>query len=143
MMRLVPRISRFGRSLNLRVWVACALPLLLAAPVLAQTPPSVTVTETAREIVMDNGVVTVEISKAKGQVTSIHYRHDGRETEMANTMYSSYSAGSLEKDAPRGGSVTAVRAWARLTKQGPDMAEAVMEDGPEPAYPFHTETHYR
>lgn len=124
--------------------------------------PPVAVAETAQTITIDNGTIIVEFSRAKGQITAIRYRHGGEITEMANTMYTSYSAGPADvpaakpatpeaadgdsakskEAAPRPGAVTAPRAALRVARKDPDAAEVVMEFGPTPSYPFHTETHY-
>jgi len=118
--------------------------LYLGLPVWAAGDISTTVktSETPREIVVDNGAVTVVFSKAKGQVTAIRYHHDGRETEMANTMYYSYSAGPTGKGAPKGGSVTAPSLPVHIVKNDAGGAEVAMEYGPTPTYPFQTEIHY-
>jgi rhamnogalacturonan endolyase len=102
----------------------------------------VTVTEDARQLVMDNGTVVIEFSKARAALVSIRYRHDGQTTELSKTMYYSHSAGPVS--VAGAGKVTTARPTAlRLVQNTPEAAEVAMEDGPTPAFPFHREVHYR
>ncbi len=111
----------------------------------AADAPPVMASEDAAQIHLDNGTLALTINRAKSEIVSILYRHDGQTTEMCKSMYYSASAGPLDKNAPRppAGSIQ-IRANqpARLARNTPDMAEAVMENGPTLTYPFHTETHY-
>lgn len=133
------------RKFALVCGLALACSLLLTGRSRAADAPPVTASEDAAQIHLDNGTLALTINRAKSEIVSILYRHDGQTTEMCKSMYYSASAGPLDKNAPRppAGSIQ-IRANqpARLARNSPDMAEAVMESGPTPTYPFHTETHY-
>lgn len=110
----------------------------------ADAPP-VKVTEDGNKFILDNGTVILEISKERSQITSIQYRHNGKATELSKTMYFSSAASPTDPNAPRppkGSIGTPQGRPNRLLQRGPDVAEVVMENGPSPTYPFHTETHY-
>ena len=131
------------------VAIACSsLPALLPGvrAAAAEAPP-VRATEEGGSLTLDNGTIVVVFSETRGGITSIQYRHDGQKTEMANTMYYSWSASPTEKvnNEPipaNAGAVHAGKQPVRLLRSTPDAAEVVMEEGPTPAFPFHTETHY-
>ena len=142
-----PIVTLLRIILKSSVWSGCAavLPLLVGIPACAADAPPVTATEDGAKIQMDNGTVALEILKAKSQIVSIRYRHDGQTTEMSRTMYYSASAGPTDRNAtrPPSGSIQIQAARpAHLIKSGPEAAEAVLENGPTSTYPFHTETHY-
>ena len=111
----------------------------------AASAPPVTALDNGSKIIMDNGTVTLEILKAKSEIVSVKYRHQGQTTEMYKTMYYSASAGPTDRNVPRppGGSIQIRQNQpTHLARIGPDSAEVVMENGPTPTYPFHTEIHY-
>ena len=118
---------------------------LFATAAFAAPPPPVTATEDASHIVMDNGIVLLEVSKAKGNIVSVRYRHDGQDTEVSKTMYTSASAGSTDRNTPRpprGSIQTRQNRPPHLAQNTPDVADTQIDSGPDPTFPFHTETHY-
>ena len=125
-------------------WITLMCGGLFAKPALAAPPQPVTATEDASRIVMDNGIVRLEVSKLKGNIVSVRYRHGGQDTEVSKTMYTSVSAGPTDKNAPRprGSVQTEQNRPPHLAQNTPDAADVQIESGPTPTFPFHTETHY-
>ena len=124
---------------------AALLMTVCCIPARAVDAPPVTASEAGANIQMDNGTVALEISKARSQIISLRYKHEGQTTEMSRTMYYSASAGPTDRGAarpPAGSIQIGQNRPAHLAQSGPDVAEAVLENGPTSTYPFHTETHY-
>jgi rhamnogalacturonan endolyase len=125
-------------------WIA--LPLLVVGSAAAHAaPPLVTVTDGPAAITLDNGIVAIDIGKAKSQITSIRYRRGGRVIELSKTMYSSASAAPTEPGSarpPAGSLQIAQRSAPRIVRGDGEAAEAAVDNGPTPTYPFRTETHY-
>lgn len=122
------------------LWSGLFASLAFAAP-----PAPVTATEDAARIVMDNGIARLEVSKAKGNIVSVRYRHDGQDTEISKTMYTSASAGPTDRNAPqppRGSIQTQQNRPPHLALNTPEIADVQIESGPNPTFPFHMETHY-
>ena len=132
-------MRKFARVCGIALWY------LLALTGKSGAAPPVTASEDATQIHINNGILALTINRAKSEIVSILYRHDEQATEMCKSMYYSASAEPLDNAAPRppAGSIQ-IRASqpARLIQNNPDVAEVVMQNGPAPTYPFHTETHY-
>lgn len=146
-------------ALLLALFVFSSLPPVFAQNTLplplrdVPNAPPVTVTEDAAKILLDNGILTLEIDRRKAEIVAAQYRHSGRVTAFGkpgNTMYFDASAGPLDvppekqSERPKGGywRLGGASTTVRLARQSPDLAEVVMESQPTFWFPFQTEVHY-
>ena len=106
-------------------------------------------TDEPTRIVLDNGLVSVEISKPKASIVSIKSHHNGVTTELSQTMYWSASAGPTDKNAapiPKGSHTPSLQKSdlppVRLVRSTPNVAEVVIEGKATPRFPYNVEIHY-
>ena len=116
---------------------SCLLLSLALAPAAAAETDAATATENDKEIVLDNGRLTLTLTKKRGDLTSIRCQKDGKDVELSNRKDGMYF------DADGGGHfVPTAGGDCRVARNGPDAAEAVITSKATSKFPFDTEVHY-
>lgn len=118
---------------------------------IAQAGPA-TVRDEPQDIILDNGVITLTISKSRGEVRSIQLMRDGKPLELSNRrdgMYMDFNGGpenlTAEQRArqPRAGYGRPMAgAKHRIDQRGPEMVEVLFTSEPSEWIPFAIETHW-
>jgi rhamnogalacturonan endolyase len=120
---------------------------------LAHEAPPARAIEQGDAIVLDNGLVTLRISKKNFEINSIRPRFDGGEVELGNGAdagYFDFNGGpttlpaDLEARRPHAG-YQRLGNWVssiHIVRDGPDFAEVALIGGPTTFFPFHNETHW-
>jgi len=104
----------------------------------------VKITESADQLVMGNGILSLTFAEKSKEVTSIKYRVNGHYLELGNGTTAMYF------DANLGGGVKPdyfhplrqPAARLSIVQSGPDWGEIVAMSEPTPHFPFHTEVHW-
>jgi rhamnogalacturonan endolyase len=100
----------------------------------ADAPPA-TATDDGKSMVLENGLLFLTLGKRGGQGTSIKFRRDGRDVELAagrSVLY--FDVG--------GGRVYPIKeADGEVLRKGPDLVEAAWNARATDAFPFETEFH--
>jgi rhamnogalacturonan endolyase len=129
-----------------------ALAWRCATKAAANGTPAVTVKEERGQVILQNGLISLTVSTASGDITAIEsldQRHRQLLTDRKEGMYLDANGGP--DDAPE--NTTAKRPKAgydrplfkctcRLVQSGPDDADVELKAGPGDWFPFHTEVHY-
>ncbi len=114
---------------------ACLGVLSLALTAAAADPPAATITDDGKQIVLDNGVVSLTLAKHGGRGTSIHYKQDGKDVTLAE------GKSILYFDAGGGKAYPVQDADGEIVRKGPDAVEAMWAGKPSDGFPFETEFH--
>ncbi len=109
--------------------------LALALTAGAADPPAATVLDDGKNVVLDNGVVTLTLTKRGGRGTSIHYKHDGKDMTLAE------GRSVLYFDAGGGKAYPIQDADAQVLRKGPDAVEVMWAGKASTKFPFDTEMH--
>jgi rhamnogalacturonan endolyase len=131
--------------------VLCLLGFMDAASLLAEVTesPAVTASDDPRQIVIDNGIVSLTVSKRNANVSSIKCHNGGRVIELTDArtgLYLDANAGPTDapddedNPKPKAGYAHPLR-QCRLITSGPEMAEVELEGQPTEWFPFRTEAH--
>jgi len=119
----------------------CTTSFAIAAP---ESSAPVKVTETANQVVMENGIVSLAIAKKTREVTSIKYRVHDRDLELGNGKVAMYFdanlGGGVKPDYFRPSSQPAAR--LSVVQSGPDWGEVSVVSEPTPLFPLQTEVHW-
>lgn len=133
------------------------LTLIMATLAAAADAPPVAVNEDEANIIMDNGVLALTVSKANGQMVSIRHRpQDGEWVELAKPGEGLYWDANVdlvhplppERAAgpkPRAG-YSRIRDYlteVKVVEQGPDAGEVMVTGGPSFWFPMQVEYHFR
>jgi len=115
--------------------------------------PPVTASSNDREIVLENGIVSLTIDRRSSNVVALVYQHDGQSIEIGKrgqSMYFDSNGGAtgltadIAAQAPKAGYMPlgAYVLSVDLVSNTPDVAEVVAKGGPTTYLPFSTEIHY-
>src|SRR5437868_3357891 len=113
--------------LSAPVYRGVLLAVLLAAgtlPLLADEPPPATLTTNDRDVVLDNGLVSLTLARRGGRASSIQYKKDGRFLELGN------GRSALYFDVGGGRVYPVDAAECEVRRRGPDLVEAVWAGQP-------------
>jgi rhamnogalacturonan endolyase len=111
----------------------CILAVALSAG--AADAPAVTIADDGDHVVLDNGVVSLTLTKRGGRGTSIHYKHDDKDMTLAE------GKSVLYFDAGGGKAYPVQDADAEVVRKSPDIAEVMWAGKASGAFPFDTEMH--
>ena len=100
----------------------------------ADLPPA-TVADDGKTVVLDNGVVSLTMTKRGGRGTAIRYTHDGKDVTLAE------GKSVLYFDAGGGKAYPIQDADAEVLRKGPDVAEVMWAGKASDRFPFDTELH--
>ena len=115
--------------------------------------PPVAVTSDDREIVLDNGIVSLTVDRHSSNIIALTYRHASQTIEVGKRGQSMYFdsnggttglAADVAAKAPRAGYMP-LGAYVQsvdLVTNTVDQAEVVAKGGPTTYLPFSTEVHY-
>ncbi|MGD0090080.1 MAG: polysaccharide lyase family protein [Planctomycetota bacterium] len=125
---------------------------VLAASFLPAADAPATASENDKEIVMENGLLSLVISKQSGSISSIKYNHNGRMTELGNgknAMYFDANGGPVvvpadqESKRPKSDLANPTKgAEFQVVQKGPEDAEVAIFGKPTFWFPFRIAVHY-
>jgi rhamnogalacturonan endolyase len=126
---------------------------LYPSAVAAAPGPPVAATSNDREIVLDNGIVSLTVDRHSSNIIALTYRHAGQALEVGKhgqSMYFDSNGGTtglpadVAAKAPRAGYMP-LGAYVQsvdLASNTANEAEVVAKGGPTTYLPFSTEVHY-
>lgn len=134
-------------------WLIVAALFSAASLASAQTPvaatPPVTITQDDQRIILDNGLVTLEINRDNGQATALRTRQNGKELLLASgrdAMYWDANASLLGEtpagaEPPKKGYFRSPQA-VRILCDSPQRGEVAVTAGPSQWFQFKAEYHW-
>jgi rhamnogalacturonan endolyase len=131
------------------------IPLLFTVICIAAEPPPARAVDQGESLLLDNGIVSLRISKKNFEINSIRCKLPDFDEPMelgngADAAYFDFNGGpttlpaELEAKRPRAG-YQRLSNWVKLlqiVRDGPEFAEVALVGGPTTFFPFANETHW-